>query len=242
MDAKTSDASDSDVGDIDVDVVKDQNAHTSESENSMDGMAQPGAQGFDESIITHPRNLNGDINQALGWYVVHTYSGFEEKAKKSLLHKAKEKNLGHMFGMIHIPQTEKESKTKTGKTRVVARTSFPGYIMVQMELDDVSRNLVQDTPKITGFIGNAKSPKPLPEHEVRSLLSVEKAKSDDLGGVEAEVLFNKGDVVKVTDGPFSNFDGVVDVVRPEKGKVRVLVSIFGRETPVELEYRQVEQI
>lgn len=213
----------------------------SSSESNDDGNPEE-QDGIDESVITHPRNMNGDINPNLQWFVVHTYSGYEEKAKKSLLHKAKEKSLAHMIGMVHIPQTEKETKTKTGKSRVISRTSFPGYMMVQIELNDSTKTLVKDTPKITGFVGDNKNPKCLPEHEVRAMLAVESEKVDSVESIEPEVLFNKGDAVKVTDGPFSNFDGVVDVVRPDKGKVRVLVSIFGRETPVELEYRQVEQI
>ncbi len=193
-------------------------------------------------LITEPRNLNGDINMNLKWYVVHTYSGFEEKAKQSLFKKANEKGLSHLVGAVHIPHTEKETKTKTGKARVISKTSFPGYMMLQLELNDVSKVLVKETPKITGFVGDNKNPKALPDHEVRAMLAIEVPEVESERPIEHAVLFNKGDAVKVTDGPFSNFDGVVDVVRPEKGKVRVLVSIFGRETPVELEYRQVEQI
>ncbi len=174
------------------------------------------------------------------WYVVHTYSGFEEKAKSGLLERAKLGGLQDKLGDIHIPKTVKENTTKTGKKKKVSKTSFPGYIIVQMILDDSTMHLVKDTPKITGFVGNAKRPKPLPDHEVLAMIAPDQVPEKQ--EVVAEVSYRKGDAVKVIDGPFSNFDGVIDEVKPEKAKVRVLVSIFGRETPVELEYRQIEVI
>ena len=177
----------------------------------------------------------------LKWYVVHTYSGFEEKAKLSLLERAKNAGLGDSFGEIHIPQIYSENVTKSGKKKVVAKTSFPGYIIVEMNLNDSTMHLVKQTPKITGFIGNAKNPKPLPDHEVLQLTSPEAVQQQQEVVVQ-DVQFHKGEAVKVMEGPFSNFDGVIDEVRPEKSKLKVLVSIFGRETPVELDYGQVEKV
>lgn len=174
------------------------------------------------------------------WFVVHTYSGYEEKAKSGLLERAKLIGLQEKLGDIHIPKVVKENTTKTGKKKKVSKTSFPGYIIVQMILDDSTIQLIKDTPKITGFVGNQKNPKPLPDREVLAIVAPEQVQKEP--EVVAEVQYSKGDSVKVVDGPFSNFDGVIDEVRPEKSKVRVLVSIFGRETPVELEYRQVELI
>ena len=174
------------------------------------------------------------------WYVVHTYSGYEEKAKLSLLERAKIHGMEDRFGDIRIPQTVKESVTKTGKKKQVSRTSFPGYMIVEMEMSDETMHLVKDTPKITGFVGNTKNPKPLPDREVIQFTSEEAV--IETKEVVAEVQFTKGESVKVMEGPFSNFDGIIDEVKPEKSKVRVLVSIFGRETPVELEYRQVEKV
>jgi transcriptional antiterminator NusG len=176
----------------------------------------------------------------LKWYVIHTYSGFEEKAKSGLIDRAKSEGQQEKFGEIYIPHTISETVNKAGKKRSVSRTSFPGYIIVQMHLDDESMHIVKSTPKITGFVGNAKHPKPLPDHEVLRMTSPEAVKEKK--EVVQEVHFSKGESVKVMDGPFSNFDGVIDEVRPDKSKVRVLVSIFGRETPVELEYNQVEKI
>lgn len=176
----------------------------------------------------------------LKWYVIHTYSGFEEKAKSGLIDRAKSEGQQEKFGEIYIPHTVSETVNKAGKKRSVSRTSFPGYIIVQMHLDDESMHTVKSTPKITGFVGNAKHPKPLPDHEVLRMTSPESVQ--DKKELVQEVHFAKGEAVKVMDGPFSNFDGVIDEVRPDKSKVRVLVSIFGRETPVELEYSQVEKI
>lgn len=190
------------------------------------------------------------------WYVVHTYSGYEEKAKSSLMERAKEFKAEDKFGEVFIPKTIKTVVLKSGKTKNSARTSFPGYIIVQMHLDDDTNHIVKNTPKITGFIGNAKNPRPLPEHEVQRMLNpqtpeVEAEAAAEAGDdaqtpvaavIEQEAPFSRGENVKVTHGPFSNFDGVVDEVKTDKRKIRVLVSIFGRETPVELEYNQVEKI
>lgn len=180
------------------------------------------------------------MENELKWYVVHTYSGYEEKAKSGLLDRAKMSGLQDKVGEIYIPKTVKENTTKTGKKKKVSKTSFPGYIIVQLALDESTMHLVKDTPKITGFVGNAKNPKPLPDHEVLVMINPESAPAAQ--EVVPDIQFQKGDAVKVIDGPFSNFDGVIDEVKPEKAKVRVLVSIFGRETPVELEYRQIQVI
>jgi len=180
------------------------------------------------------------MSNELKWYVVHTYSGFEEKAKLALIERAKQTKLESRFGEIIVPHTVKETVTKTDKRKQTARTSFPGYIIVQMDLTDETMVMVKNTPRVTGFIGNAKTPRPLPDNEVLRLTSPEAVAEQETPVREAQ--FEKGESVKVTDGPFSNFDGVVDEVRPEKARLRVLVSIFGRETPVELEYNQVEKI
>lgn len=176
----------------------------------------------------------------LKWYVIHTYSGFEEKAKSGLIDLAKSAGQVEKFGDIYIPHTVSETVNKAGKKKSVSRTSFPGYIIVQMHLDDESMHVVKTTPKITGFVGNARHPKALPDHEVLRMTHPESV--EDKVEVLQDVRFSKGDPVKVMDGPFSNFDGVVDEVRPDKARVRVLVSIFGRETPVELEFGQVSKI
>ena len=174
------------------------------------------------------------------WYVVHTYSGYEERAKQSLIELARNEGCEDKFGEVFIPQTVSESVTKAGKKKSVSKTSFPGYMLVQMDLTDLTMHIVKSTPKITGFVGNSKRPRPLPDHEVLQITSEEAR--EQAKEVVPQVEFSKGEAVKVMEGPFSNFDGVIDEVRPEKAKLRVLVSIFGRETPVELEYGQVEKI
>lgn len=180
------------------------------------------------------------MSSELKWYVVHTYSGYEERAKQSLLELAKNEGCDDQFGEIFIPQTQTETVTKAGKKKSVSKTSFPGYILVQMDLTDLTMHIVKSTPKITGFVGATKRPRPLPDHEVLQITSEEAR--EQAKEVVPEVQFSKGESVKVMEGPFSNFDGVIDEVKPDKAKVRVLVSIFGRETPVELEYGQVEKI
>lgn len=175
------------------------------------------------------------------WYVVHTYSGSEEKAKQGLLERIKAQHLEQRFGQIFVPKSASETVLKSGKKKRVEKTSFPGYILVEMDFDDSTSLLVRETPKITGFVGNAKQPRPISDAEVIRLTSPEAVEAQK-AAIAAEVNFRKGESVKVKDGPFTNFDGVIDEVRADKMKLRILVSIFGRETPVELDYGQVEKI
>ena len=177
------------------------------------------------------------------WYVVHTYSGYEEKAKGSLLDRAKKNDrCKDKIGEVKVPQTMKDMVTKSGKKKSVKTTSFPGYLLVQMVLNDETMLLVKDTPKVTGFVGNAQKPKPLSDLEVQKLLSdtpVESAETVPMAVVEQ---FAKGESVRVVDGPLRNYVATIEEVRPEKAKLKVLVRILGRETSVELEFGQVEKI
>ena len=221
------------------------NAVETEVEPSDEVTATPAAEAEENVVKVEGASEKNDVDapadeNSKKWYVVHVYSGYEEKAKLSLLERARIHNMEHCFGDIRIPQTVKESVTKTGKKKQVSRTSFPGYIIVEMDMSDETMHLVKDTPKITGFVGNSKNPKPLPDREVLQFTSEDQVVEPK--EVVSEVQFTKGESVKVMEGPFSNFDGIIDEVKPEKSKVRVLVSIFGRETPVELEYRQVEKV
>jgi transcription termination/antitermination protein NusG len=171
------------------------------------------------------------------WYVVHTYSGFENKAKKSLEEKIKQNQLEDYFGDILIPMENVVEMVK-GEKRASKRKFFPGYILVQMELNDRTWHLVKNTPKITGFVGNATKPPAVSEHEIARLTT---QLSEGALKPKPKVEFEEGDNVRVVDGPFSNFNGTVEEVNPDKGRVRVLVSIFGRATPVELDFMQVEK-
>jgi transcriptional antiterminator NusG len=172
---------------------------------------------------------------ALKWYVVHTYSGYENKVKQALEDRIASFSHPEKFGKILIP-TEQVVELVKGKRRTSSRKFFPGYILVQMELVEETWHLVKDTPKVTGFLGGRDVPAPVTDEEAEQIMSqVEAGKLKP----QPKYLFEPGDEVRVIDGPFTNFTGTVDDVKPDKGKIRVLVSIFGRPTPVELEFVQV---
>ncbi|MCL5883902.1 MAG: transcription termination/antitermination protein NusG [Deltaproteobacteria bacterium] len=170
------------------------------------------------------------------WYVVHTYSGYEKKVKESLLNRIASEGTADRFGDVLIP-SETVVEMKKGKKRTGLRSFFPGYLLVQMEMDEKTWHLVRHTPKVTGFVGG-KNPSPIPESEVEDIRS---QMAEGRLRPKPKVSFNEGENVRVTDGPFSNFSGTVDTIKPDKGKVVVLVSIFGRATPVELDFTQVEK-
>jgi transcription termination/antitermination protein NusG len=171
------------------------------------------------------------------WYVVHTYSGYENKAHRTLEERIKREKLADWFGQILVP-TEEVVEMKRGKRRTSKRKFFPGYMLVQMAMTENTWYLVKSTPKITGFVGDSTNPPPIPENEVARITNqlVEGAER-----VVPKIIFETGDQVRVMDGPFANFNGVVEDVDSEKGKLRVLVSIFGRSTPVEMDFIQVEK-
>jgi transcriptional antiterminator NusG len=170
------------------------------------------------------------------WYVVHTYSGHENRARLSLLERIKTHGMVEEFGDILIP-TESVLEVVKGQRRTSTRKFYPGYLFVQMELNEKSFHLVKNTPKITGFLGGT-NPTPVRESEIAQINT---AMSEGQIKPKPRVHFEEGDSVRVIDGPFSNFSGTVEEVKPEKQKVRVLVSIFGRATPVELDFGQVEK-
>lgn len=172
---------------------------------------------------------------ALRWYVVHTYSGYENKVKQALEEKARTLGLEQMITDVLIP-SESVVELVKGEKKTSNRKFFPGYVLVQMELDDQTWHVVKSTPKVTGFIGSRTEPAVIPDEEV------DRIKQQMVEGQEKpkpKYSFEKGDSVRVVDGPFINFNGTVEEVKPDKGKLRVLVSIFGRPTPVELDFIQV---
>ena len=171
------------------------------------------------------------------WYVVHTYSGYENKAKKTLEERIKREKLEDHFAQILIP-TEEVVEMKRGKRRTSKRKFFPGYMLVQMTMTEATWYLVKSTPKITGFVGDSTKPPPVPDEEVARITN---QIAEGAERVIPKVIFEKGDSVRVVDGPFANFNGVVEQVDSEKGKLRVLVSIFGRATPVEMDFVQVDK-
>jgi transcriptional antiterminator NusG len=172
------------------------------------------------------------------WYVVHAQTGLEDKVKSAL-----EKNIGSsankdLMGQIIIP-TEQVSEVRGGKKKVSQRKFFPGYLLVEMELNESSYLLVKNTPGVTGFIGAGKHPSSLSDSEIKNIL---KKSEETQVRPSPKIVFAKDEQVRVIEGPFVNFNGTIEDVRPEKGKLKVAVSIFGRATPVELEYWQVEKV
>ncbi len=180
------------------------------------------------------------IDPRFKWYIVSTYSGSEETAKRQLLERIEKLQLQKYFGEVYVPKRVVEKVLKSGEKKTSHKTTFPGYMIIQMEIADQSIACVDSIQKISGFVGNRKLPKPMKDEEVLKVLNSEKAQAKEVK--VASISFEKGEVIKVIDGPFSNFDGVVDEVKAEKMKLKVLVSIFGRETPVELAYDQVKKI
>ena len=176
---------------------------------------------------------------SMDWYIVHTYSGFEDRVVQELTNRIKAQGMESQFGEIRVPK-ETVVEMKAGKRRNVERKFFPGYVLVQMEMADETWHLVRNTPKVTGFVGgSSKSPVPLTPEEVEAILhhtaeSKEKPKP--------KYTYDRGEKVKIVDGPFKEFTGDVEEVNIERSTLRVLVTIFGRPTPVELEFVQVQKI
>lgn len=171
------------------------------------------------------------------WYGVHTYSGYENKVKANLEDRIRALGAEDQFGEVLIP-SETVVELRKGERRTSQRKFFPGYILVQMELNDETWHVVKDTPKVTGFVGGTTTPPAIPDAEVAKIAS---RMEEGVERPKPKVLFEVGETVRVVDGPFLNFTGVVEDVKPEKAKLKVMVSIFGRTTPVELEFIQVEK-
>lgn len=171
------------------------------------------------------------------WYVIQTYSGYEAKVKASLQERVKQFGMEEQIGEILIPTETVQEARSGGKTRVRQKTSLPGYVFIEMEMNEKTWHLVKETSRVTGFIGN-QNPTPVKPPEIAGLrqVMVEGAMKP-----KPRVTFEEGDEVRVIDGAFTNFSGVVEEVKPEKQKLRVKVSIFGRATPVELDFTQVEK-
>lgn len=175
---------------------------------------------------------------AKNWYVVHTYSGYEQKAKKALEENIKNANMQDFFEEILIP-SEEVVEMKKGEKKTSKRQFFPGYMLVKMELNEKTWHLVKETPKITGFVGGSLNPPIVPEDEVKR---INRQIEEGTLKPKPKILFEKGEDVRVVGGPFATFSGIVDEVNEDKGKLRVMVSIFGRSTPIELDFTQVEKI
>jgi transcriptional antiterminator NusG len=171
--------------------------------------------------------------QSKPWFVIHTYSGYEERVKKNLEQRIRFMDSEGAISQVVIP-TEDEIEVRGGQKRTVSRKILPGYVLIQMDLSDQSWQIVRNTPAVTGFVGSGDKPVPLKEEEVNQILRQMEAEAPKL-----KIGFREGQSVRVTEGPFVDFIGVVDSINSEKGKVKVLLSLFGRETPVELDFLQV---
>ena len=170
------------------------------------------------------------------WFVIHTYSGHEERVKKNLEQRMKLMDAEEEISQVVVP-TEEEVEVRGGQRRTVAKKILPSYVLIQMKVSDQSWNIVRNTPGVTGFVGSGNKPIPLREEEVDQIMKRMTAESPRI-----KIGFKQGQSVRVTDGPFIDFVGVVDEISEGKGKVKVLLTLFGRETPVELDFLQVEKL
>jgi transcription termination/antitermination protein NusG len=176
--------------------------------------------------------------RAKQWFVVHTYSGFENKVAASIESRAKIFGLQDLIGRVIVP-TERVREIRKSKKIEMEQKFFPGYLLVEMELSDETWHLVRSTPKVTGFVGSGARPMPLPDAEVDAIL---RQMEEGAEKPKLRSTFQRGDKIRVIEGPFVNFQGTIDDLNPERGKLKVMVAIFGRLTPVELEYYQVERL
>jgi transcriptional antiterminator NusG len=189
-----------------------------------------------EEAPARPRSAKDDRKH---WYVIHTYSGYENKVKANLERRIHSMNMQDKIFRVLVPM-EDEVEFKDGKRKITPKKVFPGYVLVEMDMDDQSWYVVRNTSGVTGFVGSpgaGEKPVPLQDKEVKTIL-----KQMGIETPKLKIDFKKGDRVKVTSGPFFDFTGIVDEIQPEKEKVRALISIFGRETPVELEFYQIEKV
>lgn len=196
--------------------------------------AEGGGAGEEPAAEEKPAKPSGPEKK---WYIVHTYSGHEARAKQSLLERAKLAGKAELFDEVLIPEEQVVEVVK-GQKRTSRRKFFPGYILVRMVLNDETWHIVRSTPKITGFVGGGTRPTPISDEEVARMTQQMK---EGAAKPKPKIHFEEGENVRVISGPFANFSGFVDEVRPEREKVRVMVQVFGRATPVELDYMQVEK-
>ena len=189
----------------------------------------------DEAAVPAPAY---DDSAAKKWYIIHTYSGFENKVAESLRTRAEAFGFADKIGQVLIP-TEEVVEMRNGKKVTSKRLVYPGYVLVEMEMNDALWHEVKNTPRVTGFVGGGNAPVPLSADEVNSVLNRQASSAER---PRPKTTFEKNDSVRIVDGPFANFSGKVDEVNPERGTLRVMVTIFGRATPVELEFLQVEKV
>jgi len=189
-----------------------------------------------ETVVEGDAESQESVSDERSWYVVHSYSGYENKVKKNLEQRIETMGMQDKIFRVIVP-TEEEVEIRDGQRRTSRRRVFPGYILVHMIMDDESWYVVRNTPGVTGFVGSGSKPLPLSQEEVDKILQRMETEQPRI-----KVSFRIGETVRIVEGPFADFMAVVDELYPERGKVRVLVSFFGRETPVEMDFLQVEKI
>jgi transcription termination/antitermination protein NusG len=185
-----------------------------------------------------PPELAPPVNERFRWYIIHAYSGFERKVRESIESRVQAYGLHDRIGRIMVP-TEPVTEIRNGKKYTIERVFLPGYVLVEMDLDNEIWHLVKNTPRVTGFLGTGEKPVALTEEEISSIIFRSDVSKDK---PRMKVKFEKNESVKITEGPFANFNGVVDEVNEDRETLKVMVTIFGRSTPVELEFSKVEKI
>ena len=185
-----------------------------------------------------PGQLGPAANERFKWYIIHAYSGFERKVRESLESRVQAFGLQNKIGRVMIP-TEPVTEIVNGKKRTVERVFLPGYVLVEMDLDNDLWHVIKNTPRVTGFLGTGDKPVALSEQEVSSILFRSETAKDK---PRLKIKFEKNESVRITEGPFANFNGIVDEVNEDRETVKVMVTIFGRSTPVELEFGKVEKV
>ena len=176
------------------------------------------------------------MDVAKNWYIIHTYSGFEKKVKESLEGRVTAFGLGDKIGRVMVP-TEDVIEVRGGKTIISPRMFYPGSVLVEMEMNDDTWHVVRSTPRVTGFVGSGQTPSPLSDEEVQAILNRSATPTEKQ---KPKLTFERNEQVRIVDGPFSSFNGVVEEVNPDRNTLKVSVTIFGRSTPVELDFTQVE--
>ena len=217
--------------------VAEEHGAAADSENAA--VQEESAEAENESAVTEDQSAEVE-EEGIGakdWYVIHVYSGFENKVKLSLEERFAHSGLTDKLGKIIIP-TEEVVEIRGGKKKISSRKFYPGYVLISVDMDQDIWYLIKNTPKVTGFPGGA-TPMPLTAAEIKDVMDQIKGEAK---APKPKFIFEKGENVRVIEGPFMNFNGVVEEVNPDKGKVKVMVSIFGRSTPVELEFPQIERV
>ncbi len=216
-----------------------------EATSAVDSSVDSGEDPIDGPIETDEDDPNAEFRRTLraaigDWYVVHSYAGYEKKVKGNLANRTISLNMEDYIFQIEVPE-EEVMEIKNGQRKMVKRNIYPGYVLVRMELSDESWSVVRNTPGVTGFVGNAHNPSPLSMDEVEKILAPRPVKKSDKPEIRV-VDFEVGESVTVMDGPFATLPASISEIMPEQAKLKVLVSIFGRETPVELSFNQVQKL